>query len=526
MIKKDNKADQFRSWAFKEAITLQKKVVGLKKSKVVFATGYGPSGLPHIGTFAEVMRTTWVKQAFEYLMPNIQTDLLVFSDDMDGLRSIPDNIVNSDMLSNYLDYPLSSVPDPFDEFASFAQYNNNKLKSFLDSFNINYSFKSATQLYQSGYFDDYIIKILNNYEAIMKLMLENLGEERQKTYSPILPICPKTGRVLQVKLIDIQGNNITYKDPNDGEIMQVTATGGKSKLQWKADWGMRWHALSVDYEMSGKDLIASVELARKICKIIGGIPPQSFSYELFLDQDGQKISKSKGNGLTIDDWLSYASKDSLSLFIFNKPKTAKRLSLDVIPKIVDEYLQNLASFKEDNNNKDNPIWHIHNDKIDNNIISNYCSDINFSVLLNLVCACKTDDMNMLLSYVKVYDSNIDINNKLLIDMLRYAICYFNDIIKPTLLARQITSQELPAIKDLRDSLLNSTADEKIITNLLYDIGNRWQSIFPSLNDWFGAIYQILLGQKQGPRLGKFFMLYGVNNIIEILNNAIDKADEL
>ena len=319
-----------------------------RKDEIIFETGYGPSGLPHIGTFGEVARTTMVRHAFRVLTGDkVKTRLIAFSDDMDALRKVPDNVPNKEMLARHLGQPLTKVPDPFGTHPSFADHNNARLRAFLDQFGFDYEFMSSTACYTSGRFDAALLKVLQHFEAVMAIMLPSLREERAQSYSPFLPISPRTGAVLQVPVVahDAKAGTITYEDPDTSEQVTTLVTGGRCKLQWKPDWAMRWVALGIDYEMAGKDLIDSVKLSSEICRALGGAPPEGFNYELFLDENGQKISKSKGNGLTIEEWLRYASPESLSLFMYREPKAAKRLYFDVIPRHVDEYLQFLDAYE-------------------------------------------------------------------------------------------------------------------------------------------------------------------------------------
>jgi len=361
-------AKEARAWPFEEARRLIErldKLKGGKRKTVVFETGYGPSGLPHIGTFGEVARTSMVRHAYEVLTgAKRKTRLICFSDDMDGLRKVPDNVPNKEMLAAHLNKPLTSVPDPFsNEYPSFAHHNNARLRRFLDQFGFDYEFFSATECYKSGMMDATLLKMLRVYDKVMDIILPTLGEERRKTYSPFLPICPRTGRVLQVPMIERhpRKGTVVYVDPETGKKVETRVTGGHVKCQWKADWALRWTALGVDYEMAGKDLIDSVILSSRICRALGGTPPEGFNYELFLDENGQKISKSKGNGLTIEQWLKYANPESLSLFMYQKPKAAKRLYFDVIPRAVDEYVSANANFRTQTSQQrfDNPAWHIH-----------------------------------------------------------------------------------------------------------------------------------------------------------------------
>ena len=421
-----------RAWPFEEARKLIARIEkrGSGPREVIFSTGYGPSGLPHIGTFGEVARTTMVRHAFE-VMTGEKTRLICFSDDLDGLRKVPDNVPNKEMLASYLSKPLSSIPDPFtNEYPSFAAHNNARLMRFLDRFGFDYEFMSATQAYQSGIMDATLLKMLAVYDKVMDIILPTLGPDRRKTYSPFLPISERTGEVLQVPMIarDVEAGTITYLDPETGEKVETSVTGGRVKCQWKADWAMRWAALGVDYEMAGKDLIDSVTLSSKICRALAATPPDGFNFELFLDEKGEKISKSKGNGITIDDWLTYAPPESLSLYMYQKPKTAKKLYFDVIPKNVDEYLTFLDAFPREplEQRLANPVWHIHQGDPPRTDVP-----ISFNLLLNLVSASNADEKAVLWGFIRRYAAGATPETHPELDRLvGYAIAYFHDFVKP------------------------------------------------------------------------------------------------
>lgn len=512
-----------KAWPFEEAKRLIKRLERLKEppQEVIFETGYGPSGLPHIGTFGEVARTTMVRHAFEVLTKGeVKSRLICFSDDMDGFRKVPTNIPNQEMMAEYLDKPLTSVPDPFGSEKSFGECNNERLQKFLDQFGFEYEFFSATDVYKSGRFDQTLLKMLSVYDKVMDIILPTLGEERRKTYSPFLPVCQRTGKVLQVPMIarDVAAGTVTYKDPQTDEEIETPVTGGRVKCQWKADWALRWAALGVDYEMAGKDLIESVKLSSRICKALGGTPPEGFSYELFLDEKGEKISKSKGNGLTIEEWLSYASPESLSLFMFQKPKTAKRLYFDIIPKAVDEYLTFLAKYPEQEA-KDkiaNAVWHIHTGKPPKAELP-----ISFNLLLNLVSASNSEDKEVLWGFIKQYAPDATAESHPVLDhLVEYAINYYHDFVKPTKKFREPNSQEKIALKDLYDRLadVEAGASGEEIQSLVYQVGKDHE--FENLRDWFRALYEVLLGQSQGPRFGSFIELYGVEKTQEMIKSKI------
>ena len=517
--------DSLKAWPFHEALKIVKKLGGLsnfkttQKGYVLFETGYGPSGLPHIGTFGEVVRTTMVKNAFEALL-NCKTKLITFSDDMDGLRKVPENVPNKKLLQNYIGKPLTSIPDPFEKFESFGHHNNAKLRSFLDKFNFEYEFVSSTEKYQCGDFDKTLISILQNYEIILSIILPTLRSERKNTYSPFLPISPVTGEVLQVKIEEykIYDNSIVYIDPANNKKTETLITGGNCKLQWKVDWAMRWMALGVDYEMCGKDLTESVELASKICHVMKKESPVNLIYEMFLDEKGEKISKSVGNGISVDEWLRYASPESLSFYMFQKPKSAKKLFFDVIPKSIDEYFSHLKKFYQlDTKDRyNNPIWHIHNGKP-----PKIKSEITFNTLLNLVSVCNSIDKEVIWRFVNEYDSSLNINNNPEFDLLiQFAINYYTDFVLPNKKYLKIDSSKKEIFLELQKLLeqmnVNSTSEE--IQTQIYIIGKKHN--FDNLRDFFKLIYQVLLGQEQGPRLGSFIKLYGIEKTILLINNVL------
>jgi lysyl-tRNA synthetase class 1 len=532
-------AKDARAWPFEEARKLIKRLERLEggaDKTVVFETGYGPSGLPHIGTFGEVARTAMVRHAFEVLTEGRhKTRLVCFSDDMDGLRKVPDNVPNKDMLAAHLGKPLSSVPDPFsNEYPSFAAHNNARLRRFLDRFGFEYEFLSATECYKAGRFDATLRRMLEVYDKVMDIILPTLGPERRATYSPFLPISPRTGKVLQVPMVERHPSKgtIVYLDPDTGQKVETPVTGGRVKAQWKADWALRWTALGVDYEMCGKDLIDSVTLSSRICRVLGGVPPESFIYELFLDEAGGKISKSRGNGLTVDEWLTYASPESLSLFMYQKPKAAKRLYFDVIPRTVDEYLQFLAAFpRQDAKGRlDNAVWHIHAGSPPAAELP-----ISFGLLLNLVAASNAHDKDVLWGFIRRRAPEASPQAHPLLDQLAgYAVRYYEDFVAPKKKFRRPDEVEADALRALSAALGKAPPDAAAeeLQAILYDVGRavpRYQD--PSAkgatpdkpgvsNAWFGAIYQVLLGEERGPRFGSFIELYGVENTRALIEKAL------
>ena len=508
-------ATDARAWPFEEARRLIARLDKLPDGKdkpVIFETGYGPSGLPHIGTFGEVARTSMVRHAFEVLTQGQRkTRLICFSDDLDGFRKVPGNVPNQDMLAAFIDTPLTSVPDPFtNEYPSFAHHNNARLRRFLDQFGFEYEFLSATDVYKSGAMDATLLTMLDAYDAVMDIILPTLGPERRATYSPFLPISPRTGKVLYVPMVerDPKAGTIVYVEPDTGRKVETKVTGGAVKCQWKADWALRWTALGVDYEMAGKDLIDSVTLSSKICRAIGGAPPEGFNYELFLDDKGQKISKSKGNGLTIDEWLTYASPESLSLYMFQKPKTAKRLYFDVIPRTVDDYLTYISKYPAEDAKArvENPGWHIHLGHPPAAELP-----ITFGLLLNLVSASNAHDKAVLWGFIRRHEPTASAEKFPLLDQLvGYAIAYYDSFVKPAKTFRQATEAEAVALKALDTALAGVAADASAeeLQTLVYEAG-KTHGFADNLRGWFQAIYEVLLGQSQGPRFGSFIALYGV-----------------
>ncbi|WP_417449093.1 lysine--tRNA ligase [Kordiimonas sp.] len=510
-----------KAWPFQEAEKLVKryKSGAPEKGYVLFETGYGPSGLPHIGTFGEVSRTTMVMRAFREIS-DIPTKLICFSDDMDGLRKVPSNVPNQELLAKAIGKPLTAVPDPFGTHASFGAHNNARLQAFLDQFGFNYEFYSATDCYKSGRFDETLVKICQRYDKIINVILPTLGEERRQTYSPFLPLSLETGEVLQVpvRIEDPEAGLISFEDVS-GKRTETLVTGGKVKCQWKVDWAMRWDALDVDYEMAGSDLIESVKLSSIIRRILGGQPPEGFNYELFLDQNGQKISKSKGNGLTIDEWLAYASPESLSLYMFQSPKKAKRLYFDVIPKAVDEYHTFVEKFhtQEPLDQYKNPAWHIHGGNVPEAELP-----VSFALLLNLASAANAEDRETLWGFVGRYAEGATAETYPALDKLMgYAIRYYEDFVKPNKSYRLAGPQERAAFESLKrrlEDLDPNETDAEVIMTEVYSAGKDAQ--FDNLRDWFGACYEVLLGQSQGPRMGGFIALYGIKETIALVDKAI------
>ena len=536
-------AQASKAWPFEEARKLIARVEKSGQKEVLFETGYGPSGLPHIGTFGEVARTTMVRHAFRVLTDDaIKTRLLAFSDDMDGLRKVPDNVPNPDLLRPHLGKPLTEVPDPFGQYDSFAAHNNAMLRRFLDGFGFDYEFASSTQYYRSGRFDEALLHMLRRFEAVQEIMLPSLREERAATYSPFLPIHPRTRVVMQVPLLGMDADKgvIRWKDET-GEEFETPVTGGHCKMQWKPDWAMRWYALKVDYEMAGKDLIDSVKLSSRIVRALGAEPPEGFNYELFLDENGQKISKSKGNGLTIDQWLTYASPESLALFMFQKPTAAKRLHFDVIPRTVDDYIGFLEAYprQEWKERLGNPVWHLHSGEPPAPETLTHGNEaataVSFAMLLNLAAVANSDNPAVLWGFLKRYAPSASPQTHPRLDKLvGYACVYFRDFVAPKKKYRLADEVEADALRKVSDLLgaLPAYASAEAIQTALYDVARpipRYQDLKakgatperPGVsNEFFNMIYAVLLGEERGPRLGSFIQLYGIAETRALIARAL------
>ena len=519
MVKKEN-LDKTSAWPFVEAKKMlrERKSLIEKKGKITLQTGYGPSGLPHIGTFGEVARTSMMVNALSKLS-DLPTEIITFSDDLDGLRKVPENIPQKELLEKNLHRPLTQVPDPFGKFKSFGEHNNEMLKTFLDSFSFRYSFKSSTSLYKSGFFNSALKIILENYDGVMNIILPTLGKERQKTYSPFLPICPETGHVLEIPVKKINQKDSKIIFDNGGKELEISILDGNCKLQWKVDWAMRWYALDIDFEMYGKDLIESAILSSKIIKLIGKPNPSGFAYELFLDEKGEKISKSKGNGITIDQWLEYASPESLSLYMYQNPKRAKKLYKEIVPKAVDEYLDFIEKAKTQDELKllMNPVWHVHNSKVpkENMIMS-------FSMLLNLVETSNANSKELLWKFVKKYKTNISEKEHPIFDKLMgYAIKYFNDVIKLQKKYKKPNNNEKLALEALIKKLdkCNDKMTPEDIQTLIYSTGKE-NGYSENLRDWFKLIYEVVFGDENGPRMGFFISFFGVKETKDLILNKI------
>ena len=539
---------ELKAWPFKEAETIIEKLererergIERRHDYVLFETGYGPSGLPHIGTFAEVARTTWVRHAFEHITGK-PTKLFAFSDDMDGLRAVPDNVPNKEIIEPHLGKPLNQIPDPFGEAESFSGYNNAKLRSFLDHFGFQYDFKSSQDQYRSGVFNEGLQRILQNYDAVRDVILPTLGQKKgegedRSTWSPFMPVCESCGKVYTTRVVEthIDEGELTYACDlsfTNSRGYEVKACGhsgrmpigdGNVKVGWKVDWALRWYVFGVDYEMYGKDLIESAELSSKIVRILGGEPPVGFFYEMFLDENGQKISKTKGNGIEIDEWLRYGPLESLAWFIYQSPTKAKKLYFEIIPKSVDDYLEDRVRFGEEppEERVNNPIWFIEHDRVKSGEDVSYTSRVSFSMLLNLVNVLNTDDRDIVWNYVLRYDPEAGDNREAMDAMMERALQFYRDFILPTKQYEVPPPEMQPAVDQLCAFLESYEGnDPEEIQTATYSAGKE-NGV--KLGEWFRAMYRMLLGQDRGPRLGTFIHLYGVEETLNLIRHRMREA---
>ena len=508
------------SWPFVEIRKLlkdRKELIGLKK-KIVFQTGYGPSGLPHIGTFGEVARTSMMINALNHIT-EIDSELITFSDDMDGLRKVPENIPNSEVLHNNIGKPLTNIPDPFKKFSSFGEHNNEMLKNFLNKFNFKFNFKSSTENYKNGTFNNSLLRVAEKYDEIMNIILPTLRDERRKTYCPFLPICPESGKVLEIPLIEINKKNGIIVFDNNGKKLETKITDGKCKLQWKVDWAMRWFTFDVDFEMYGKDLTESAILSNKVCRTLGKNPPNGFAYELFLDEKGEKISKSKGNGISIEQWLRYASPESLALYMYPNPKRAKKLYSEVVPKTVDEYLTLIEKYPNQKSSDKilNPVWHVHNGYPPKEKIV-----MPFSMLLNLVGSSNAETKKILWKFINKFHKDIKPQDHPILDKLtEYALNYFRDKVEPNKKFKKPNAEEKKALNNLivKLKLIPENIGPEEIQTIVYTVGKE-SGYKTNLRDWFKLIYEVLFGELDGPRMGFFISFFGVQDTIKLINEKI------
>ncbi|MBW2536842.1 MAG: lysine--tRNA ligase [Deltaproteobacteria bacterium] len=521
-------ARKYKSWPFREAQRII-KAAGRDgpPDDVIFETGFGPSGLPHIGTFAEVARTTWVRRAYEQLTGK-RTRLVAFSDDLDGLRKVPDNLPEREMLREHLGKPLSDIPDPYGCCESFSGHMNGKLGQFLDTYGFDYEFRSSAAAYRAGDFDRGLKILLANVDKVLEIILPTLSEENRSDWSPFFPRCEACGKVYTTRVTAYHHEDLAVSYSCDNRFGEVegcghrgvsSVLGGAAKVGWKVDWALRWFCYDVRYEMYGKDLIPSAELSSRIVRVMGGQPPCGFFYEMFLDENGEKISKSRGNGVAVEEWLEYAPVESLAYFIYRDPRQAKKLHFDIIPKNMDEYLEHLRRYPEvaEDKRPDVPVWHIHDA---GRSVPRYDSDINFSMVGNLVSALGQPEPELLRGFLERYDDSTARNGDVIDTLIAKGIRYYEDHILPNKRYREPSDDERALFADLDERLAVpgiGDLDEKALQGLIFDIARAHDS---EPREFFSAIYQVLLGQERGPRFGTFARLVGVDRVRELIAERV------
>ena len=513
-------------WPFKEAAQIVKLRKPRSDRPVLFETGFGPSGLPHIGTFAEVARTSWVRNAFEEVT-GLDTRLMTFSDDMDGLRKVPLNFPNQRMLKEHLGRPLCTIPDPFSESDCFSGYMNNKLRDFLDTYQFNYEFKSSSVSYKGGDFDQGLAILLEKVQDVHSIVAPTLGEEKRDSWSPFLPICPSCGSVYSTRVTEYfpsRGEIGFVCDGNGGDFAGCGAEGevsifsGNVKVGWKMDWALRWYTYEVDYEMYGKDLIESAKLSGRIVRLMGKHPPVGMNYELFLDEEGKKISKSVGKGLTVDTWVEYAPIESLLYYIFQNPRRARRLYWDVVPKCVDDYLDALRKYPtiEPEKSPEQALWHIYGR---GNSVPSYGAQVNFSMVGNLISALGTDAPDLLVEYLNRYDKKSDDYPVVIKELIRKGMNYYRDFILPKKQYRTPLASEADQLRQLLFALEGADfLNEEELQAIPFELARK-NNIDPKL--FFQMFYEIVLGQQRGPRFGSFAKMLGLEHIQQMLNKRIE-----
>ncbi len=523
----------YKEWPFVESRRILDRLERLGKSSVTAETGYGPSGLPHIGTFGEVARTSFVLQALATVAPKVESRIIAFSDDMDGLRDVPKNLPNGQMLTSHLGKPLTAIPDPFGQEKSFAHYMNHRLRDFLDSYGFRYQFASSTESYASGVFDEGLRRIMGNYDAIRDLFTATIAEEKRAAWSPFFPICESCGRVYSTRVteLDTKGFRVAYacdaplagKYGSCGHTGSTSVLGGTCKVGWKVDWALRWFSLGIDYEMHGEDLLDSARLSSKIVKILGGEPPELFKYELFLDEKGKKISKKIGNGISLEQWLRFAPVDSLLYIMYVKPQQAKKMGLPILPEILDQYLELVAEY---DGAEDSPVPFIsrlshgaHAGKLEGQ------KTITYSLILELILALNQDDPRIVRDYLLKYQPAIAGNVAYYEELIKDALAYYREVLLPSRKAEPADHLMDDTLRALRDELARLEAagtapDADALQTMAFQLAKDRDV---KMKDWFRALYRVFLGQSQGPRIGSFIALLGYKDCIERLEAHLVKV---
>lgn len=521
------------NWPHNEAERVALRLHDTDKT-AVFETGYGPSGLPHIGTFAEVVRTSYVIKAFRFNYPKRAYKLIVFSDDMDGLRSLPENVPNHALLQEHLGAPLSSLPDPFGKESSYAAFMNGRLKHFLDYYGFEYLFESSTNCYHTGVFNTALKRVMDNHEAIRNLFIKTISPDKRATWSPFFPICEHCGKIYTTSVLNIHPETyeITYRCDRDekayrscGHEGRVSILNGKVKMGWKVDWAMRWYTFGVDYEMHGKDLLDSASLSSKICSILGATPPLTYKYELFLDENAAKISKKIGNGISMEQWQSFAPVGSLLYFLLDEPNRARKMGMPILPRLVDNYITALKN--ETAEEPGSALWFVDSLQHHHDASDIDKTDISYSLLVNVAENLGSDDAELLYDYARRYDATVEENAEFFRPLCHHVLAYIKDTNsrRPgTVLGQLPPGDYFSALQSLSvdlDALADANSFRgEMLQNLVFAVGRK-HGLEPG--NWFRFLYETLLGKTQGPRLGSFFAMLGPDKVRALLHKAINSS---
>jgi lysyl-tRNA synthetase class 1 len=519
-------------WPREEARRLAERVAAYEPERpVIFQSGFGPSGLPHLGTMAEILRPSFVRKAFHLIEPARPSRLIVFIDDLDGLRKVPENVPNRESVEQYLGMPVAKIPDPFGCCASFADHMVGLLGGFLAPVEVEYELMRAAEMYSSGRFDEGLKLILEKHEEIIAIIAPTLREENRAGWSPFMPICPKCGQVVERAVTAYHAERASVEftceksaggRPGCGFSGEQSVLGGMAKVQWKVDWALRWYVLKVDYELYGKDLTDSARLSGQILRVMGGRPPLGFPFEMFLDEEGRKVSKSVGRGVTVEQWTRYAPIEVLKFFLLLNPRRARKLFLEAIPQYVDEYLDAVREYAaaSEEQRRESMLEFV----IQSTTPRRFNSALSFGLMMNLVAALGSSDSDFIWKYLVRYDASIGgepDTEAMGRRLMQCALNFYRDFIEPTKKLYTPSDAERAQLKTL-DAYLreNQDASAEDIEKKIYDLGRE---NYEKPGKIFPLLYRSILGQERGPRLGAFIRLATPARIIELLDATIART---
>ena len=525
-----HRTQSFDLWPYEEARKLVDRAQGYQPGRpVIFESGFGPSGLPHLGTMCEVLRPAYVRRALENVGDGRPARLIVFIDDIDGLRKVPESVPHRDEWKRYLGQPVARIPDPFGCCKSFADHMIDLLSKFLAPVEVDLELARASEMYASGRFDDALKLMLDKREDIIRVITPTLREENRAGWSPFMPICPACGQVNSTRVVAYHPDRaaVEFSCERDfggahgcGHRAEQSVLGGNAKVGWKVDWALRWYVLKVDYELYGKDLIDSARLSGQILRLLGGKPPIGFPFEMFLDEEGHKISKSVGRGVTVDDWQRYAPIEVLKYFLLLSPRRARKLFIETIPQYVDEYLDALREYARADNveaRRNMALEFV----LQSRSSRRFDSSLTYSMTMNLVAALGSSDRDLIWKYLTRYDPAIagDAETEALgRTLMDCALNYYADFIEPTKKRYAPNNSEREQLKKLIEFLeANPDAPGDEIEKKIYDLGREY---YPKPGNIFPLLYRVLLGQDRGPRLGAFIRLATPARVVELLNASL------